>query len=88
MPDLSTSQAAVELGLTRDTVSAYALEGRFPTAYQLGDRGPWRIPPTDLATFRESMRPTKSRDPHGVEPSGPKARAARKAAATRNRKTS
>jgi excisionase family DNA binding protein len=87
MPDLSTSQAAAELGLTRDTVSMYAAEGKFPTAYQLGARGPWRIPPTDLATFRESMRPTKSRDPHGVEPSGPKAQAARKAAATRNRKT-
>lgn len=86
MPDLSTREAADRLGITRDTVSSYALEGRFPSAYQLGYHGPWRIPPGDLDVFRRRMRPQRE-DEHGVEPSSPRAAAARKAAATRNRKT-
>ncbi len=85
MPDLTTTDAARELSLTRDTVSMYAAEGRFPTAYQLGKRGPWRIPEADLGVFRQSMNP-RAQDEHGIAPAGPKAMAARKAAATRNRR--
>lgn len=84
MADLTTRQAAAELGLSRDTISRYCLNGRFPTAYQLGG-GPWRIPPTDLAAFREALRP-KPVDPHGMEPGSKQAEAARRGAATRNKK--
>lgn len=84
MADLTTTQAAQDLGLSRDTVARYCLEGRFPTAYQLGV-GPWRIPPGDLPAFRESQRPKPVTDPHGLEPGSSQAEAARRGAETRNR---
>ena len=83
MADLTTTQAAQELGLARDTISKYCLEGRFPTAYQLGG-GPWRIPPADLDAFRKALRPT-CEDPYGIAPGDKRSEAARRGAATRNR---
>lgn len=87
MGDLSTSQAADQLGLTVDTVSKYAKQGLFPTAYKLGAGGPWRIPEPDLEAFRRAMRPSmRPRDVYALEPASRRAAAARKAAATRARR--
>ena len=87
MTDMSTKQVAEELGLARDTISAYAKQGLFLTAYQLGTQGPWRIPPSDIEKFRQYQRPSlRPRDKYAIEPGSHRAAAARKAAATRARR--
>lgn len=84
MSDLSTREAAKELSLAVDTVSEYAKRGMFPNAYKLGERGPWRIPASDLELFRQKMRPSlRPRDKYAIEPASHRSAAARRAAATR-----
>lgn len=83
MTYLTTAEVAAVLRLTTTaTVSAYAREGRFPGAFQVGTD--WRIPQSGLDAYIEQQTPT----PRGaLTPRNPRSTAARKAAATRRKRT-
>ena len=62
--DLTTTQAAVRLGVGKSTVNLWCRQGRFPNAYAREEaRGHvWYIPESDLSNFTmpERGRPPKA----------------------------
>ena len=49
---LNTRQAAKQLGITREAISQMFHKGKFPGAYQIDDRGPIRIPESDVEALK------------------------------------
>lgn len=76
-PDLTPTEVAEELRLSRWTVLGYLRMGTLP-GYQVTPNGPWRIPPELLAEWKQkrSSAPRVS-DPNRIEPRSPRSQAAR-----------
>lgn len=56
--DLTRLEAQKELGVIKLTMLRMIRRGEFPNAYQVGERGDWRIPRRDLAAYRRRQRVT------------------------------
>ena len=53
------TQAAISLGMSRETVIRILDRGEFPNSFKTSDNGHWRIPSTDLTQYtnRRKMQP-------------------------------